>query len=439
MSSNNELTPRTRTIRRRKGEKIAEATVAEPVEEPVAAAPKAPPAPEPPPPVDVPRLDADALLAELDAMDPNAMGALLGMGDPGLPEPGQQVRGTVVRAGKETILVDIGGKSEAWIERAELGDDNTVRVGDTVEAYVVRADASGVRLSMRLSGAAAQDALHEAHESGLPVEGRVESRSSGGYSVRIGQTRAFCPISHIDRIVESDLDAYLGRTLPFRVLEIRERDVVVSHRRIAEAEAERAAEALWPTLSVGDSHDGVVANVKPFGVFVDIGGIQGLVPTREMGWAAGSEPPTRGSRVSVRILELDRDAGKVTLSLKDPALGPWLQVGTDFEVGKVYSGKVVRTTDFGAFVELAPGLQGLVHISNLADHRVERVEQVAKTGATVQVRIMSADVDRERLELGIKQASDDWVPAGKPGSQDTRSSGSLGTFADLLSGFKLPK
>lgn len=391
------------------------------------------------------QVDGEALLAELEDLDEATMARLLGMGSPTLPEPGQKIRGTVVRASGEVIMVDVGAKSEAWLERSELAEDEDPAVGDTLEAYVVSADTAGIRLARRLAGAAAQDALEDAYEAGLPVEGKVVSRSGGGFSVRFGGARAFCPVSHIDLHPDPDLDSYVGRTLSFEVLELGERDVVVSHKRVAARLAEEAGAQLWTELAVGDTRDGVVTGVKPFGVFVDLGGVQGLVPTRELGWESDTEAPTRGTRVRVRVIDLDPEARKVTLSLRDPALGPWARVGTELKVGDVVSGKVVRLADFGAFVELSGGIQGLVHLSNLADRRVGHPSEVVQVGRQVQVRILSVDRERERMDLGLRQATEeDWVPTGASASQDSsrggkRESGGFGTMADLFAGITLKK
>ena len=187
--------------------------------------------------------------------------------------------------------------------------------------------------------------------------------------------------------------------------------------------------------------EGVVTGVRDFGVFVDIGGIQGLVHVSELSWDSEATPPSRGDRVSVRVLDVDRDANRMSLSMKDPAFAPWNKVGVDFVIGGVYTGSVTRLTDFGAFVKLAPGLEGLVHISNIAKERIEHPGDVLKTGERVEVRLLNIDDDRQRLGLGIKQVKEPGADAPKRDKPAPRrhTSGSLGTMADLFGGLKLKK
>lgn len=298
-------------------------------------------------------VDADALAAEVDALDPGELGRLLGMGGPVEPEAGDEVEGPVVRLTADTVFVDIGGKSEAWLPRAELGDEK-VAVGKKLKARVLGTGAQGIRLTRNLSGQAAREGLEHAREAGIPVEGRVESRNDGGFKVALAGLSAFCPISHIDRHPESDLDAYIGRTMPFRILEIRGRDVVVSHRVIADEQAEAEAELLWDRLAEGDSADGVVVSLREFGVFVDIGGVTGLVHKSELGWNAEEEPPKQGDRVRVRVLKVDRDARRISLSLKDPGARPQRPSGGKQQARE----RAPRDTgSLGTFADLLGGLK----------------------------------------------------------------------------------
>ncbi|MCK6507021.1 S1 RNA-binding domain-containing protein [Myxococcota bacterium] len=454
-------------------EKAAPAKAAPP--RPAPAADRAePPArrPAPPPkaaplPFDRPSLDGDALLAELDAFDPAEMARLLGQGGAFVLEPGDEVTGTVARITHDTVFVDIGGKSEAWLPLSEL-DGAAVEPGQDLTARVLSSGGGGVRLTRHLGAGAGLEALESAMEAGVPVDGRVDSRNTGGFVIAMGGLRAFCPVSHIDRHPAPDLDSYLGRTLPFRILEVRGKDVVVSHKAVAAEEAERQAEKLWATLQPGDALEGVVTGERPFGVFVDIGGLTGLVHKSELSWGDEATMPAAGTRVQVRVVEIDAKARRISLSMKDEAMGPWARVGTEILEGEVYPGKVVRLADFGAFVELLPGLQGLAHISTLADRRIGHPSEVLAVGQVVQVRVLSVDRERERLELGLKQAAEGWEPdageagygrggeagrgrggdagrgrggdagRGRGGASHTEGA-SLGTLADLLSGLKLKR
>lgn len=334
------------------------------------------------------KIAQDDLLA-IAAMDPAEVAALM-EGSVGRVqhEVGAQVQGVVGRIGRDDLFIELGGKSEGTIDRAELPDAN---VGDAVTAYIIEADEHGVRLSTRLSGAAAADHLEEARASGVPVEGKVTKRNSGGFEVRIGSARAFCPISRISRLPDVDPDGYVGQVLQFRVLETGDK-VVLDRRVLQEEDVAAKAEELWRTLQPGDALRGVVRNVQPFGVFVDIGGIDGLVPRRELSWGGAPIRLSPGQGVDVHILEIDRDARKVTLSAKDPGDDPWQLIGDAFHPGGVYAGEVVRVEPFGAFVRLSDGLDGLVHISKLP-------AGLPQPGDALTVRLLSVDDERRRLEL----------------------------------------
>lgn len=382
-----------------------------------------------------PSVDPDALLSELESLGPAELARLMELESPVDIKVGDQVTGTVVRAGPDAVFVDVGGKSEAYLDPAEFRGAPLPAPGDEITALVLSADERGIRLSRQLTGRASRDFLTEALQTGVPVEGRVESRNTGGFTVMLGFVRAFCPVSQIDRHAGADLDAYLGRTLPFRVMEVSGHNVVVSHRVIAEEEAAAAAERLWEELKPGESREGVVTGARDFGIFVDVGGIQGLVHKSELPWEireGEAATPQRGTHVQVYVLDVDREARKLSLSMKDPSTGPWSRVGTEFLVGEVYTGKVTRLASFGAFVELAPGLEGLVHISAMADRRIRHPGEVVKVGQEVQVRLLSADGTRERLELSMRAV--DEPGAGAPTHHEDH--GSLGTFADLLADFK---
>ena len=355
-----------------------------------------------PPPVET-KLDPNDLLAlasmsreELDsAMRQSLTAARI--------EPGTKVTGKITRIGRDEVFVDLGGKSEGQVERSELPN---AAVGDAISAFVLESDENGVTLSLRLSGGAASEHLETARETGVPVEGKVTARNAGGYEVRIGNTRAFCPASHISRLREVDPDAYIGQTFAFRVLETGDK-VVVSRRVLQDAEAEVKAVELWGRLEVGQEYRGVVKNVLNFGAFVDIGGVEGLVPRREISWAGNADPTTvlrPGQAVEVHVLELDRESRKVTLSARSLEDDPWNAMGTEFVIGASYRGKVARLEAFGAFIELAPGLTGLVHASRLAGVGWAQ-------GDDVEITVLGIDGERRRIELTPAGAADAPAPA----------------------------
>jgi len=365
--------------------------------------------------IDAPKLATDDLMALAD-MDPSELAALM---DDAVArtalEVGNQVTGAITRIGTDTLFVDLGAKSEGQLDRAELPEAG---VGDEVTAYVVAMGEWGVALSKQLQGDAAAELIEEAHASGVPVEGKVVSRNRGGYEVRIGTVRAFCPMSMISRLPDLDPDAYLNQVLTFRVIETGDK-IVVSRRALQDEEAEKAAEKLWATIAEGQQHRGVVRNVQNFGFFVDIGGVDGLVPKREISWAGVSDPRTavqRGQSVEVRVLEVDHAKKRLTLSCRDLADDPWNQVGGTFVEGGVYEGSVVRSEAYGVFVELDAGLQGLVHVSKLPN-------QMPQPGERLQVRLLGIDHERRRLDLG---------PVADCASSEASSSEASGVVSEVL-------
>ena len=436
------MSDRIRTIRRRKGDKKPETQTDSEGTETVEAAEAATPVPAPKAPPKKakpsgPKMDAKALQEEADALGPDAMAKLMGGSVPKDPEPGQQVEGTVANITQTTVFVNIGAKSEAMLEIASLADPEAISEGDKVQGYVVSVDQRGIRLAQKLSGPGVREMLEEAHANRIPIEGRVASRNPGGFNVEISGIQAFCPASQIAKTQEADPETYVGQTLLFIVTECKERDVVVSHRAHQETEFAEAATKLWDELKVDDIKEGPVVGIQDFGVFVELGGVQGLLHKTEFGHGANIELPEQGSVLTVRIKSIDRAKNRISLGLGAEDAGPWSSVGSDFVEGEKYPGKVTRILDYGAFVELAPGLEGLIHVSELADHRVDHPRSVVKTGQEVEARVVEIDKDRKRIGLSLKSGSGDgkheWSRHQKKSSQKQ----SLGTFADLLGNLKL--
>jgi len=290
----------------RRNKPTAEEPSSEQVVEP---APVEPPPIVAKPPPQEPLIDTD-LLSELADMDQGDFGALMSeaIGDAPLRgarlEPGQQVRGVVVRRTASDVFVSVGAKQEATMDASETD----AQPGDMLEAFVLSADHRGVRVGLRLRGAQAREHLESAMAAGLPVEGKVLERNSGGYVVDLGGVRAFCPASHI-ALRAGDPESYLGQSMDFRILELGKREAVVSRRAIEEVEAEKLAEQFWKGLKTGARLEGSVVNVQSFGVFVDLGPIQGLVPRSKLDDAE----PQVGDSLKVKVIGLDPEAGKVTL------------------------------------------------------------------------------------------------------------------------------
>ena len=437
------MSDRIRTIRRKKGakkpetaEQTAAAADATPAEE-SATAPARTPKLKPKP--TGPRIDAAALEAEAKALDADAMAELMSGGAPRDPDPGQQVEGSVASISDSTVFVNIGAKSEGTIDRATLSDPDGLKVGDTISAFVVRVSSQGIKLAEKLSTAGSREMLEEAFRGRIPVEGLVEGRNPGGFNVNLSGTKAFCPTSQIARRAGDDLDVYVGQTLVFLITEFKERDVVVSHRAHEEAQAAEEATQVWDKLKVGDIKEGAVVTVQDFGVFIELGGVQGLLHKSEVGQGADVTLPAVGDVITVRVKSIDRGKERISLGLKDEPTGPWATVGTDFIEGDSYTGTVSRIMDFGAFVKLAEGLEGLVHISQLAHHRVDHPSSVVKQGQEVKVRIVEIDEERKRIGLSMRDDSGDGRSAWKKHQRDgkAKKNQSLGTFADLLGDLKL--
>lgn len=302
-------------VRRKKTAEEALPTPPEPTEPEPAPAPEPVPAKAPP---REPAFDADAL-EELARMDSDAfaaaMAGLPGQGGRRGPQNGDEVEGVVVGFTDKSIFVDIGGKAEATLDREELPE---AQVGDTVHARVLASGERGVRLGIKLRGADAREHLETAREAGVPVEGRVVERNKGGFVVELAGVRAFCPVSRIDPRPGEDLDVWVGRTLTFRIVEIKARDVVVDRRKLVEEEEALAAEKAWGRLAAGQKKTGRVDSVHDFGAFVTVDGVRGLVPRS----ALGETELKSGEEIEVRVERVDRQRERLSLSLgRAPARG----------------------------------------------------------------------------------------------------------------------
>ncbi len=350
---------------------------------------------------------------------------------------GQTVEGTIVGIGKEVALVSVGGKGEAAIDVAELKDENgtmEVAVGDRIRAVVVSTD-GGLTLSRRLaSSAASARQIEDAHRAGLAVEGKVVGAIKGGYEVRIGHARAFCPLSQIDIIRDTPATQHEGRVYAFRITEYREggRSIVVSRRAVLEEEQRAKAAEVRQSIVPGAVLTGRVASVRDFGAFVDLGaGVQGLLHVSEMGWSRVtdlSEFVKPGEEITVKVLRLDDDGKKIALGLKQLGADPWSSVESRFATGEVYAGRVTRLSEFGAFVELAPGIEALAHVSTFPPAgKSNEWTRLAPAGATVNVEVLTIDPVKRRMGVSI-------VPEGSSraaGAEDLREAETLKADPDI--------
>jgi small subunit ribosomal protein S1 len=361
---------------------------------------------------------------------------------------GDEISGKLVAFGADVAFVDVGGKGEATIDLEELKDADgklEVSVGDTVKAIVV-STAGGLKLSHKLARhAATREGLRRAFESGLPVEGRVEAVIKGGYEVRFSGQRAFCPISQIDTSYTEDSATHQGKVYLFRIVEYKEdgRNIVVSRRALLEEEERERAEEVKKLVVKDAVLRGRVASVRDYGAFVDLGGgIQGLLHVSEMGWSRVTDPATvvqPGDEIEVKVLDVDEEKGKISLGLKQLQADPWST--TSFEVGQLVSGRVTRLADFGAFIELAPGIEALAHVSTFPPSgKADGWRALVPAGEQVPVEILSIDLDRKRIGVAVVEEGSAKARAAEPIKPGARFVGkverheSYGVFVFLKAG-----
>jgi small subunit ribosomal protein S1 len=337
---------------------------------------------------------------------------------------GQTIEGRIVLIGPEVAFVDVGGKGEATIELEELKDADgriEVAVGDRIQATVV-STVGGLTLSRKLvRGAATQRQLEDAFQSGLPVEGKVEKAVKGGYEVTIARQRAFCPVSQMDIHRNTDPAAHDGRVYEFRIIEYKEggRNLVVSRRALLEEEQRASAEEVRRKIVAGAVMTGRVTSVREFGAFVDLGGgVQGLLHVSEMGWSRvdSSSVVAAGEEITVKVLRVDEDKQKISLGLKQLTDDPWSNVPAAYEIGQVRTGRVTRVAEFGAFVELEPGIEGLAHSSTFAPTgRSQGWATQVSPGMTGAFEILSIDLEKKRIGVAL-------VPEGSSRADSATSS-----------------
>lgn len=377
---------------------------------------------------------------------------------------GQPAEGVILSIEDEVTFVDLGGKAEGQVRTEELCDEEgTLRyaVGDTVEGLLAAQDPDGgyvLRVGAgHTHGAAALDELRAAHQHQLPVEGRVAAINKGGAEVDVGGVRAFCPVSQLaDRFVE-DPNEFLERKLQFRVTRFEEggagrrANVVLSRRALLEEEKRKRAEETRAKLEVGARLTGEVTSIVPFGAFVDVGGIEGLLHVSQMSHSRVDDPSevvSVGQRLEVEVVSIEDDpkAGdgkgkgeRIGLSIRSLLQDPWSGIEDRLPIGSLVAGKVTRTAPFGAFVELPGGLEGLVHVSELgAEQRVQHASEVVSKGQEVEVKVLDVDTERQRISLSIAAAAaaarsreESAIVAEEQRSNAARGSG-LGTLGEVL-------
>lgn len=387
--------------------------------------------------------DFASMLAEFDSGKPKAAKKR--------PRVGDVIKGPVISIGKDAVFVDAGGKAEGVLARDQVSDKEgklLVQIGDVVEGRVV-ADAGGVlelRVKLGGRGPEVRAELQQAHELGIPVEGVVQEVIKGGVSVDVAGVRGFCPASQIDARFVEDLAVYIGQRLTFRITRYEPRNLVLSRRALVEEENEKLAAETRKKLVPGVVLRGKVVGFKPFGAFVDLGGIEGMLHVSELGYARVERPEDvlrLGQEVDVAVLKIEagtdgkgKPSERISLSLKALANDPWRDATANLAEGQRVKGTITRLQSFGAFVEIAPAVEGLVHISELgAGRRINHPKEVVEVGQEIEAVVLALDHDRRRMSLSMaasKDGSAEDVAAAVRAQPPTK----LGTFGDLLQKFR---
>jgi small subunit ribosomal protein S1 len=345
-------------------------------------------------------------------------------------EEGDVVKGRVVRIDKDEVLVDIGYKSEGVIPSHELSIRKSVNPADEVEqgeevdALVLTKEDSEGRLILSKKRARFEKAwrrIETAAESGEPVEGNVIEVVKGGLILDLG-VRGFLPASLVDIRRVHNLEEFTGQTLECKVIELNRsrNNVVLSRRAVLEEERKEVREQILGRLEAGQVVEGKISNIVDFGAFVDLDGIDGLIHISELSWSHVNHPSevvAIGDTVRIKVLDIDRDRQRISLGLKQTQEDPWQRVISAHRPGDVLEGEVTKVVAFGAFVEILPGVEGLVHISELADHHVESPSEVVEPGTKLNVKILEIDEERRRLSLSIKQVAEGKMAMGDLGEQ----------------------
>lgn len=356
---------------------------------------------------------------------------------------GDIVTGTIVEVTGDTVMVDIGYKSEGILPLREFLDEDgnpTVSVGDEVRVYIERRDDEHgyvVLSKKKAEELKVWDKIVEASEKDLTFEGTVTQRIKGGFYVDVYGLTAFLPGSQVDLKPVRNPDELIGQTFEFKVLKYnrRKNNIIISRRAILEKDREKLKKITIEKLEEGAVMEGFVKNITDYGAFIDLGGIDGLVHLTDMSWGKVSHPSqilNLGDTVNVKVLKYDREEGKISLGIKQTRPDPWVTAGEKYPPGSRTEGRVVNITDYGAFVELEEGLEGLVHISEISWSKIKHPSQKLKIGDNVQVQVLAIDPENRRISLGMKQVEPNpWVGADERYQKGTKIKGVVKNITDF--------
>lgn len=366
--------------------------------------------------------------------------------------PGQKILAKVVAVSQDSIFLDVGEKSEGFLNRKELEDESgeiAVKSGDTLEVYFLSGAHNEMLFTTKIgSSSTSREHLEEAYHSGIPLEGLVKKEIKGGFEITVaGNVRTFCPYSQMDLKKIADPEEYIGQHMLFKITKFSEagRNIVLSRRIILEEEREQKLEKLKELLQEGMTVKGKITSIKDFGAFVDVDGMEGLIPISEIGWSRTEnihDVLTEDQDVEVVILKLDWENGRFSFSLKQALPDPWEDIAKQFPPGSFHSGTVNRLAKFGAFVNLAPGIDGLIHISKLGGgRRINHPKEVVEEGQAVDVKIEAIDQEQKRISLSLAGETADEEAADREKDEVRQymqkhdkqaEADSLGTFGEIL-------
>lgn len=358
-------------------------------------------------------------------------------------QEGDIIKGRVVEITPDSVMVDVGYKSEGQVPLKEfLGPDGkpTVKVGDEITVLLEkREDDNGYIVLSKAKAEQVQiwDDIIKCAESNQPMEGVISQRIKGGFYVDIQGVIAFLPGSQVDLKPVRNPDKLIGQSFEFRILKYnrRKNNVIVSRRSLLEDEREAQKKITLEHIAEGAVMEGLIKNITDYGAFIDLGGIDGLVHLTDLSWGKITHPSQIlkvGDRINVKILKYNKEDGKISLGLKQTTEDPWLSVKDTYPVGTKTQGTVVNLTDYGAFVEIAPGLEGLVHISEMSWTKLKHPSQKVKVGETVDVLILDIDSSSKRISLGMKQVeANPWDELGKRYPKGTKVSGQIKNITDF--------
>ncbi|ERI91645.1 putative ribosomal protein S1 [Clostridiales bacterium oral taxon 876 str. F0540] len=331
---------------------------------------------------------------------------------------GDVVKGTVISASNDSVFVNIGYMADGVISREELSYDEAVnpkdivKPGDEIYVYILQVnDGEGnVALSkIKAEEHKVWDEFEESLKEGKTIEVKVNEAVKGGVTANVKGVRAFIPASQLSLKYVEDLKSFVGKNLVVKVIELDKdkKKVVLSRKEVEKEEAEIKKDEVWASLKKGERRTGRVTRLAKFGAFVDLGGVDGLIHNQDLSWKRildPSEVVSVGDKVEVYVIDFDKAKGRISLGLKEVSENPWNKTASDFKTNDIVEGTVVRLTDFGAFVEVAEGIEGLVHTSQIAEERVSKPSAVLNVGDKVKVKVLEIDTRNQKMSLSIKEA-----------------------------------